>query len=160
MVKSGELDAKFRDSLFGEDELGVVVRAHIHIEARLNELLHLLTPVPDRLPRLQFEQRVNLIGAMGIDPNALTPFKKLGHIRNKFGHQLRVSLTVAMVDDFWDSISSTHQKVIVDGYEATREQFPDKKMPEFNELSPKDRFISIVVCLDKLIDSAMEECSS
>lgn len=35
-------EAAFVGALFGEDELGVVLRAHIHIEAKLVELLELL----------------------------------------------------------------------------------------------------------------------
>jgi hypothetical protein len=42
------LDTKFQEALFGEDELGVVVRAQIHIEARVNALLEILVPFPKK----------------------------------------------------------------------------------------------------------------
>jgi len=52
--------------LFGEDDLGVVVRAHIHVEAKLVELLALLVSDPPYLERmdLDFGQRVNLAVAL------------------------------------------------------------------------------------------------
>ena len=42
-------EAAFVCALFGEDELGVVVRAHIHIEAKLRELLELVVADPKYL---------------------------------------------------------------------------------------------------------------
>jgi hypothetical protein len=48
-------DAAFFGVLFGEDELGVVVRAHIHIEAKLLELLELLVPAPTYLERMDLD---------------------------------------------------------------------------------------------------------
>lgn len=41
-VATDPSEAAFVGALFGEDELGVVVRAHIHIEAKLLELLELV----------------------------------------------------------------------------------------------------------------------
>ena len=38
-------DAFLKD-LRGEDELGMVIRAHIHIEHPLNELLNMVMPYP------------------------------------------------------------------------------------------------------------------
>ena len=60
----------FVGALFGEDELGVVVRAHIHIEAKLLELLELMVADPKHLERmdLDFGQRVNLAVALGLKP--------------------------------------------------------------------------------------------
>ncbi len=92
------LDTKFLEALFGEDELGVVVRAQIHIEARVNALLEILVPFPKKLPRLRFEQMLNLACALGLRDTSISAIKELGNIRNQFAHQLDTRLTAGMVD--------------------------------------------------------------
>jgi hypothetical protein len=46
--------------LKSEDDLGVIVRSHIQIEAQLNQLIEKLLPFPDSLPHLRFEQKIRL----------------------------------------------------------------------------------------------------
>jgi len=53
MVNLPATDEVFFASLQGEDQLGAVVRARIHIEARLNQVLEALTPHLKRLPNLR-----------------------------------------------------------------------------------------------------------
>ena len=57
----------FFKALSGEDELGVVIRAHIYLEARLLELLGLLVKDEDHLRKLNLEysQCVDLAVALG-----------------------------------------------------------------------------------------------
>jgi hypothetical protein len=152
-----DIDEDFLASLFGEDELGVVVRAHIHIEAQLNELLRHLVPEPSFLPRLRFEQRVNLAVALGLFEAALGPLKKLGDIRNAFGHKLKVSLTREMVDDLWSTFTPEHKAIVLGAHEAARKALPDKRLPDFDQLGPRDKFISIAVSLDKMLLSSQLE---
>jgi hypothetical protein len=59
-VPRPEFDQSFLDALLSEDELGVVVRAHIHVEASLSEFIETLIPVPAELPNLRYQQRVEL----------------------------------------------------------------------------------------------------
>jgi len=157
MHRPVDIDAAFLSSLLGEDELGVVVRAHIHIEAQLNELLRVMVSAPDLLPRMRFEQRVNLAGALGLDPGALPPLKELANIRNAFGHRHDVSLTTGMVQQLWDALSHDDKDAVLAGYETTRHQFPERQMPAFERLGPRDKFIPIAAALHKLVISARLE---
>jgi hypothetical protein len=77
-------DNVFFDVLRGEDPLGAVVRAHIHVEARLNLVLEALTPRPNDLPKLRFEQRAKLAVALGLDDTILPALIERGRIRNAF----------------------------------------------------------------------------
>ena len=58
-------EGAFLQALFGEDELGVMVRVHIHIEAMVRELLERLVPHPSALQklRLDYAQCVHLAEA-------------------------------------------------------------------------------------------------
>jgi hypothetical protein len=156
-------------ALFGEDELGVVIRAHIHIEARLNEVLDLLVPYPDQLPRLRYEQRARLACALGLKEDIFPPLKALGDIRNRFGHKLDTSLTAAMVDELYDAFSPDERDVLLRGYEMTNKQLraappsgsvldAHRNMPhDFSALGARDKFIMIVVTLDKMLLVARKE---
>ena len=61
----------FMEVLNGEDELGAVIRAHIHIEALLLELLRLLVKDEGALRKLnlEFSQSVDLAIALGLGPD-------------------------------------------------------------------------------------------
>ena len=54
-MDSAENIDEFTRVFFGEDELGAVVRAHIHVEARLLELIGLLVKDESYVRRLHLE---------------------------------------------------------------------------------------------------------
>ncbi len=151
------LDTKFQEALFGEDELGVVVRAQIHIEARVNALLEILVPFPKKLPRLRFEQMLNLACALGLRDTSISAIKELGNIRNRFGHQLDTRLTAGMVERILEGLSVEDRETLLQGYEMTLQQISSSP---FESLSPKDKFIIICTSLDKLLLQAIEEVKS
>jgi len=85
----------FVAALFGEDDLGVVVRGHIHVEAKLIELIDLMVADPKYLARmdLDFSQRVNLAVALGLNPEHARSLLTLGTLRNAFAHRLDTQLS-------------------------------------------------------------------
>ena len=86
------------DELFevlkGEDDLGVVIRTHIHIEAVLNDLIEKIfreSKYVDKMG-LDYHQKVKLTLACGLDPRFEKPLNTLGTIRNNFAHRLEAKL--------------------------------------------------------------------
>lgn len=150
MPSAPATDEAFLAALQGEDALGAVVRAHIHLEARLQLVIEALTPHPAHLPNLRYEQRVKLAVALGLDERILPALTKLGHIRNAFGHRLDVALTDATVNDLFGSLSDTDKQTILDGFKKTNEQFA-LNLPAFNNLEARQKFIMIAIALDKLL---------
>lgn len=153
-------DETLYDSLLGEDELGLVVRAHIHVEARLNKLLDAFTLRPALLPRLRYEQRVNLAAALGLAERAVPPLKKIGDIRNLFGHKVDTSLTAGIIDDFFQTFSEVDQKAILDGHKKTHAALPTQVPENFSDLSPRGKFIVMAIALVKFLDTAYAEVSA
>lgn len=151
------LDNAFLEALNGQDQLGVVIRAHIHVEAGLNGLLDLLVPHPPLLPRLRYEQKVNLACALGLKEDAGPPLRKLGDIRNRFGHHLDTQLTDGMVMDLYDSFSKDDKQTVLDAYAQTNAQLDVELPKDFTALSARDKFVLIAVILDKLLAQAREE---
>src|SRR5688572_1917704 len=97
----------------GEDELGVVVRSHIYVEEALNHLIDKLTPFPDHLPRLRYEQRVNLACALGLRQEFAPALKELGDIRNSFGHRVDTKLTTAVTLGLFNKLPAADQLIAI-----------------------------------------------
>jgi hypothetical protein len=150
---------KFHDSLMGEDELGVVLRAHFYIEAEIEALIAALIPFPSELPRLRYEQKLKLACALGFDGSAFPPLKALGDLRNSFGHQIGAHLTSAMVRTLFDSFTAEDQAIVLAGYNKSRTQLGDE-LPSFEDLGPKDSFVVIAVTLHKMLAWAVQEVKS
>ena len=157
MQNSPATDDVFFDSLRGEDQLGAVVRAHIHIEARLNQVLEALTPHPKHLPNLRYEQRLRLAVALGLSESFLSPLKILGDIRNAFGHRLDVTLAPDMVDRLFNSFTPEDRATIREAYAATQSQLAADGMPPLEQADARVRFIMIAVAIDKYLILAERE---
>jgi len=150
-------DDVFFDALRAEDPLGAVVRAHIHIEARLNLVLEALTPHPRHLPNLRFEQRARLAVALGLAERILPALLELGHIRNAFAHRLDVALTDAMVDKLFAAFCPDDRDTIVQAYQMTHAQLGHGVMPPYDKTDARHKFITMAVALDKFLLTAERE---
>jgi hypothetical protein len=145
--------------LFGEDELGVVVRAHIHVEAKLLELLALLVPDPTYLERmdLDFGQRVNLAVALGLKAEHAPALSALGNLRNAVAHSLGAGLSEDRINSLYATLSAGDKDVVQRAYERTKAQLKRAGAPPFKKLSPKERFILISVALRGMLMVAIGE---
>lgn len=154
-----QLEPEFISSLRGEDELGVVIRAHTHIEASVNELLALFVPFPKYLDdmNLGYAQKVRLACAHGLKKQHLAPLLAMGKIRNAFAHKLNAKLTRDRVSELYGSFSSDDRKVVHLSYEKTKSQMLVEKGPDFRKLEPKDQFILMAVSLKALVVIAVHE---
>jgi hypothetical protein len=154
-----QTDEAFIGVLFGEDELGVVVRAHIHVEAKLQELLELLvvdTKYFERM-RLPFGQRVNLAVALGLQAEHAPALSALGTLRNAFAHHLDTKLSDERVNKLYDTLSPGDREVVQAAYEQTKIRMSMPEVPQFESLGPKSRFILISVALRGLLSAAIRE---
>jgi hypothetical protein len=145
--------------LFGEDELGVVIRAHIHVEAKLVELLELLVSDPSHLERmdLDFAQRVNLAVALGLKAEHAPALSALGRLRNAFAHRLSATISDDRVNGLYAALSGGDKDVVQRAYERTKAHLERSDAPPFKELSPKERFILISVALRAMLMVAIGE---
>lgn len=76
--------------LDGEDELGVIIRIHLHIENSLIRFLEQAAPHPRHLKksRREFSRLVDLAMLLGLDDGLGGPIALLAKVRNKFAHDL------------------------------------------------------------------------
>jgi hypothetical protein len=151
-------EAAFMAALFGEDELGVAVRAHIHIEARLLELLDLVVMHHKSLKKmnLDYNQRVNLAVALGLDPELAPALLALGSLRNAFAHRLDMELSESRVNNLYQALSGSDKEMVQAAYNRTKDQLR-VNAPPFGQLTPKERFILISVALRGILLTAISD---
>jgi len=84
----------FVEALSGEDELGMVVRAHIHIEHELRQFVISAAPNPSQVKfaETDFDGTVRLALVLGLDAELKQALNAAGHLRNKFSHKLEMKL--------------------------------------------------------------------
>jgi hypothetical protein len=96
-------------ALEGEDDLGAVVRAHIHIEHELQELIFFAAPCPSQLKRfedMEFSEKVQLALVLGLNPELKGALSAAGTLRNKFSHKLDMKLTKDHARDLISKLTS------------------------------------------------------
>ena len=82
-------------ALRNEDDLGKVVRAHIHIEHELQELIFFAAPGRVHLKRfdnMEFSEKVQLALVLGLNAELKPALTATGTLRNKFAHRLDMKI--------------------------------------------------------------------
>jgi hypothetical protein len=96
-VNRAQIDSnRFLEYINSDDDLTLVLRGHLSLEAVLNHVLDqaLEGGVTGELENLRFMQRVDLVIGLGkIDADTRPLFQKINELRNRFGHQLDATLT-------------------------------------------------------------------
>jgi len=131
---------EFARAVVGEDELGTVVRAHIHIEYELEQFLNAALPYPEEIGRLEYAMRVRLALAMGLRVGLKAPLNSLGSIRNKFSHRLDAQITAKDMLDFHNTFAAVDKHAIDHAFETMRSRNSDQKFTVLKALSDKSKF--------------------
>jgi hypothetical protein len=152
-------DTFVRD-LQGQDELGVVIRAHIHIEAHLNELVEKLVAEKERLKKanLEYHQLVHLAIALGLKEEHAGPLLALGNLRNTFAHQIDTALTKDRVDALYKSFSPSDKELAQHVYVKTNKQLKvNESSRSLRDLDPKDQFVLLATAIRGMLRAAIAQ---
>lgn len=85
----------FFQVLENEDDLGMVIRGHIHLEHELREFIFAASPQPEEAKLSEYDY-VGLLGlamTLGLDSTLEAGLLAVGRLRNKFAHRLDIRLT-------------------------------------------------------------------
>ena len=152
-----ELDTTaFIAALMGEDELGVVVRAHIHIESVLLRLLDRMVVDPASLKKmdLNYSQRVNFALTLGLKAQHGPPLLALGTLRNAFAHRPETKLSKDRVDNLYKSLGAEDRKLVQRCYETTNSKML-REAPGLRSLPPKDQFVLMATVMRGMLIAAV-----
>lgn len=151
-----ELDSDFFAVLDAEDELGAVVRAHIHIESCLNALVEGWMVSPSHLAKMQLDyaQKVELAVALGLKEQYSAPLRALGTLRNAFAHRPGTAITKDRADSIYKSLHQDDKNLVQAVYARICAKATDER-PKFKELKARDRFTLVAVAMRAMLISAL-----
>ena len=149
----------FIEVLSSEDELGMIIRAHIHIESRLNGIFDVVLMDSSYIDRmnLDFHQKVKLAIACGLHQRFEKPLKNLGTLRNNFAHKLGTKITKNEVDSLYSCFNGEDKKVMQDSYKNAKKKLGYKGASSMNKLDPKQKLKLILASLNRIILGAVDE---
>jgi len=122
-VSSSDDQLLYQD-LTREDDVGLVLRGHLHIEHQLMEIARTVLPFGDRCDWGMFSYRtkVELAYACGLPQDARDVLLKLGKLRNDFAHKLDASITKQRALDLYNSLSDRHREGLQEAYKVMMEK--------------------------------------
>ena len=152
-------DEMFHEALGAEDELGSVIRVHLHVEYYIDEILSKLVYDTDYLPplKLDYSDKVNLICALGVNPKFKTVLIALGSMRNKFAHKPFHKINKSEVNNLYKTLSSTDKEIFQSKYKKLIESHNTKP---YKELDPKDKFILIAIIVRRIVITINDDLTS
>lgn len=127
-----------------EDDVGLVLRGHLHIEHQLMEIARTVLPFGDRCDWGVFSYRtkVEIAYACGLPQDARDVLLKLGALRNNFAHRLDASITQKRALDLYNSLSNRHREGLQESYKVMMEK------PAFSPASLEPRDLVTLVLLN------------
>ena len=132
----------FSDDLAKSDDLGSVIRAHIHIENGVYSLVENLTPNAEHLKRLDldYDQTVSLALVLGLDADWVPSLRAIGKLRNRFAHQLGTVLDDSTVNNLYESLPATGKNNVQATFSGLRSAgMLRSKAERYFDLEPKAR---------------------
>lgn len=150
---------KFTDDLNGSDDLGAVIRAHIHIESALNKLIETHFDFPEYLGKLnlEFHQKIIVAQAIGLKPQYATPLNTLGTIRNNFAHRLETKLGENEIESLYKSFEGSDKQTIQNAYRGTNKKLNMNGPKSLTKLEPRQQFTLIIVAIRAMLVTAIQE---
>lgn len=142
-------DSKLIEDLNGEDELGRVLRGHIHLENGIDEFLALCCTQDSHLKgaELEYHQKLKMALALGLPEWLASPLKYVGTLRNEFAHNLDRHLGEQEMENFYKSFPPEEKNFIQQTVARTSRNFPDKHVT-LRSMPPADRFNILIISLE------------
>ena len=111
-------DAKFIQDLQREDDVGLVLLGHIHIEHQLIELISEVLPFPDRCDwqKINYATKVALAHSCGLPEQLRETLAKIGRLRNEFAHNLDAAISKKGVLALYNGLPGFYREAIIGTY--------------------------------------------
>jgi hypothetical protein len=150
-------DNLIRD-LLGEDELGVVIRSHIHIEEYVDKFLALKADNYKYLLKikLEFSEKILLALSLGLDEDFQKPLIVISKIRNKFAHKTDSALTDSDVNNLYKSFCSREKSELQDMIKNNPDG-PDSLAKEYSKLSTMEKLVIMILYMSSKFEMVINE---
>ncbi len=146
MASLDPFQAVIKGAIVVESEMEEVFRSAFHDASALYDM------------KLTYDQKVNLLIALGIEPRFATPLKALAKIRNKFAHTIDANLTEVEAKNFYASFHSTDRIIINDIFSTLHAHKKINGKPaKVSDLDPLDQVVLCIVTLRAAILTAQKQ---
>jgi len=137
--------AKFYAALEGEDDLGVVLRAHIYIEHELKLYVSEVAPKPDQIKFSSYDYNslIALALMLGLPSDLKAALTSIGNLCNKFAHTLEMELTTQEANALYNTLSPNMNVNMQQGHASCLKnpKYGDANLPKsVARLNPKMLF--------------------
>ncbi|MGH8509066.1 MAG: hypothetical protein ACREVH_10160 [Gammaproteobacteria bacterium] len=148
-----EDDKQFSDDLLREDDVGLVLRGHLHIEHQLIELVSTCLSFKQRCDwsRISYLAKVDLALASGLPENRKKVLEKLNTLRNTFAHSLSATISKKDILDLYNCLSEP----LREGLKVTHKAIGRGDLSEPSSLEPRDLLILIFLNVRQAIKAAV-----
>jgi hypothetical protein len=133
-----------------DNDLGTVIRAHIHLEHELREFIQAAAPQPleRELAEYNYARTLRLAMTLGLDPALEAGLIAVGRLRNKFAHRLEMKLTDEEAQQIYSALDSNTQAQTQQAWSTAYSLHPDSGRPkELLRSSPKDLIATSMLML-------------
>ncbi|PEY19945.1 hypothetical protein CN331_11380 [Bacillus cereus] len=149
---------EFMDATKGEDELQIVLRAHLYIEYEIEKMLrnYFVEPKVFLGKNPSFISKLNLVVALGLLPkDKMNPYEKFNTLRNRYAHRLRFSITDEKLDELASSLDKELKRDFFDREWNKKKQDRDENC---KLLKLKWTLLALWVYVSKLVyDQSIEK---
>jgi hypothetical protein len=132
-------------ALMGDaSDFEMIIKSAIVIESEIEEIFGKAFLEPDRLlkMRLTYDQKVELLLALGLQVRFGPPLRALANLRNKFAHNIDAEFSKDDADNFFASFDKYDRTIVLDNYNKT------KLAPgPFKDLHQSNLFLLCVISL-------------
>ena len=150
---STDADKLFFDDLNREDDLGLVVKAHLHIEHQLTEFIQVSMPSPEKCDwtRVGFAAKLEVALGLGLPNQLRKPLEAIGKLRNAFAHNLNYSQAQVDAVALYNGLSARFHAGVKETYRKIRgaELKPSR-------LSNRDLLVIMLLTLRQAIQAEVQ----
>lgn len=142
-------DEQFYVAVQGEDDLGLVLRAQIHIEHEVREYIVSQAPAPNevKFKDLEYDDLVQLALILGLNGALKSPLNALGSLRNKFAHRLDANLGAQEADNLYKAFGEGLKDVTQRTFKLIQADHPEVVKGSFKGLAARDRVIFMLIAI-------------
>jgi hypothetical protein len=148
-----DTDQQFMADLQREDDVGLVLRGHLHVEHQLIELASVLLPFAARCDwgKISYRAKVEFAYGCGLPEDLKDLLERLGSIRNGFAHTLNASLSKQLVLDLYNSLSVR----LRDGLKVSYKAMGFEELTSPSSLESRDLLILVFLSARQAIKAAV-----
>lgn len=124
-----------------EDDVGLVLRGHLHVEHQLIELASVVLPFAARCDwgKISYRAKLEFAYGCGLPEDLKDLLERLGSIRNGFAHTLNASVSQRSTLDLYNSLSDR----LRDGLKVSYRAMGLGELAGPTSLEPRDLLILI-----------------